>query len=145
MSIFDNLNSEYNAWRTRYLDDQRTSSIFAEQFAKWFEAHIGAPDSYTDLGGAERKPYVEALKYVDLGDDTYELAKPDHPYDRIHRGPDGYWRYGIRVTLEINPRAFPKQSFAIPIHFIIEDKLCKMRITDLGEGKFDFDISYQPP
>jgi hypothetical protein len=144
MSIFDDLSIEYKAWRTRYIEEERTSIMFAHRFANGFKTHIGAPDFFKepdDEGGAP-KPYVKAMKLIDRGDDTHEPLEPDGIFDVIHRGQDGYWWFAIRVALEIAPRTWPKQGFCIPIHFIIgDDGLCKMRITNQVGGEFDFDIS----
>lgn len=144
MSIFDDLSIEYEAWRTRYIEDKQRSIWFADHFVNEFKTHIGAPGFFKEEPDDEGapKPYVKAMKLIDDGDDTYKLREPDGFFDVIHRGQDGYWEYGIRVTLEIAPRTWPKQAFCIPIHFIIDDDgLCKMRITNLTDGEFDFDIS----
>jgi hypothetical protein len=140
MSVFDDLSIEYKAWRTRYIEDERGSIRFAHHFTNEFKTHIGAPDFFKepDDEGAS-KPYVKAMKLVDHGDDTYELLEPDGFFDLIHRGQDGYWWYGIRVILKLPQGRGRKQAFCIPIHFIIDDDgLCKMRITNLSDGEFDF-------
>ncbi|MGP0009015.1 MAG: hypothetical protein ACLPIG_09960 [Methylocella sp.] len=143
MSIFDDLNTEYISWRTRCQEDWQTSQTFAHTFAEGFRNYIDAPRSFGPLPGGDGKPtpYVAAMKLIHGDDDTNELVEPDHPFDVIQRREDGFWSYGIRVFLEIQPRAFPKQSFGIPVDFIIDDGHCKMRITHLPDGEFDFDIS----
>jgi hypothetical protein len=81
------------------------------------------------------------MKLIDHGDDTFELVEPEDLLDVIHRGEDGYWRYGISVTLESGPTTWPKQAFGIPIHFIIDDGICTMRITNRPEGEVKFATS----
>jgi len=81
------------------------------------------------------------MKFIDHGDDTYELVEPEHTSDVIQRHEDGFWWYGIGIVLEIGARMFPKQNIGIPIHFMVDDNHCKMHITNLPDGEFDFDIS----
>lgn len=146
MSIFDELCEEFNSWHTRYLVDERESMMFAYGFANGLKAYIGAPESYKafSLEPSEKrivKYYVSPKKLIDHGDDTYTLDDPDNMSDLISRGQDGYWQYGISITLEIASNTWPKQPFGIPINFIIDDKICKMRITREPDGEFQFNIS----
>jgi hypothetical protein len=148
MSIFDDLSKQYDAWRARYFDDWNNSVGLARHFANGFKTHISAPDSFVTEPSLSQpsekgksKPYVKAMKLKDHGDDTFELVEPVDLLDVIHRGEDGYWRYGISVTLESCPTTWPKQAFGIPIHFIIDDGICTMRITNRPEGDFKFAIS----
>jgi hypothetical protein len=58
----------------------------------------------------------------------------------IQRDEDGYWSFAICITLEVAANAFPKQSFAIPIFFIIDDGSARLRITKMHEGEFAYSL-----
>jgi hypothetical protein len=143
MSTFDVLCSEFKVWRQRYIDDHHASMNFALQFVKKLQNYIGAPDSYKQLSFSETtatNKYVEAKKIIFQDEYTYKTATPDSILDLIQRDEDGYWSFAVCITLEVAPNAFPKQSFAIPVFFIIDDGSAKLRITKMHDGEFAYSL-----
>jgi len=140
MSIFDDLNAEFKAWRDNYFDDQRASVRFTVQFAKGLQNYILAPESFRSIGTTQ-KPYIKTAKLVDKGDGEYEAVEPDNIFDTIQRGQGGDWNFAVQVALEIASNAYPKQYFGIPIHFIIDNGFAKLKITNRPDGELTYDLN----
>src|SRR5271169_1862811 len=110
MTTFDELRADYAQWRQRHMDYEMNCMRFAHRFCTQFGKYLEAPESYKDSKD-NLHWYVQPMqaKRDDAG--QYSFKEPVGLPDALTKCDDGLWASGLRLTLDINPRTFPKTQF----------------------------------
>jgi hypothetical protein len=139
MTKFADLCRDFDAWRTLYFENQVQSLNVARRVASEFRQHIGASETFRDPDGSS-KPRVVLMSATDIGGGRVRYEEPAHFIDALSKWDDGFFHFAVGLYVEIAPNVWPKQCFPVPIYFVIEEKTCKMHVTNRPDGAFEFDI-----
>jgi hypothetical protein len=140
MTAYDELRDLYKAWRDRYTQYELVSAQLVWSLASGFAKHIGAPESYPDLGTRHPKWYVYPQKVIRDENGEIHYEEPKTRMDAITRDDTGYWTSSIAVVLEQAANAYPKMSFCFFLRFIIRDRQCEIYLDEINHLRLDLSI-----
>src|SRR5665213_1872541 len=126
MVKFDELRGAYRDWRKRGIAYHDASVAFAGNFARGFREYIGAPATYNVIDDTTKKFYVEARKITDEG----KLVRAEHPGEVLTFEEDGYYKFGLTLTLDYDENSYPKAAFGFTVHYQAKNDVCDLKVSD---------------
>jgi hypothetical protein len=128
MALYDDLRQAYASWSSEDSDYHARTARYAYRFADGFREYLGAPVEYLTADRKEKEKYVELCKVIKnaTGEDRLE---PANLYEALTREDDGFFSFGVRLTLERAPNVFPKSRFGFHAGFLPKEDKCELRIA----------------
>lgn len=147
MSRFEELQRQYEAFRSNSIRYRWDCAIFMNGFAENFRKYIGAPEFYRDLSRGieypEQKRYVSVLEATrdESGEVEYSELPETHTMAELIRSENGRWISGIKLVVDASSNTYPKSAYFFPLEFSIESDTCTMQIGGDHAPEISFSIA----